>query len=800
MRESYLAYAMSVIVSRALPDVRDGLKPVQRRILYAMHEMGLRHSAKTVKSARVVGEVMGKYHPHGNLAIYDSLVRMAQSFSYRYPLITGQGNFGSLDGDPPAAERYTEAKLSVYAETLLQDIEKDTVLFRQNYDNTRIEPAVLPSRIPNLLINGSMGIAVGMATNIPPHNVSEVCDALLCLLKQPEANTEDLLQYIQGPDFPTGGIIFNQKDIASAYSTGKGSLVLRGRAEVVENSKKKGDYDIVISEIPYEVNKATLIEKIASLVEDKKFEGIKDIRDESDKDGLRIVIELKAAAQPQRLLNQLFHYTDLEKTFHINMLALVNGIQPQTLSLKEILSSFLEHRKEVVLRRTRFDLAKTKERIHILEGLVKALDHLDAVIKTIRAAASRELAKKNLITAFKFTDLQAEAILLMRLESLAKLEHQKIQDELVAKAKLAKALQEILDNPKKLLLVVGQEIEEVKNSYGDKRKTEIVSGERKEFKEEELVSEKQMIVALSQGDYIKRIDQEVFRVQKRGGKGISGFETKNDEDALRLVVTCSTHDTLFILTNSGKLFFTKVYDLPEVTRTSRGKPVNNFIGITAQEKVATLIAYPHQANQEELSYLVLATKTGVVKKLALKEVLNSLRSGIRVLNLRQDDELVAAQFMSKDDDCLLVSAQGQLIRFPGNQLKVQGRTAQGVKGMSLRSNDYVVGMGIIASTAKKSGKLLVVTRAGFGKQSQVSEYRLQKRGGKGIKATQVSDKTGSLTAAFVIINQEEMFLASRTGQTIRINIEAIPVQGRSTQGVRLMRLDGSDELTSASCA
>ncbi|KKU47944.1 MAG: gyrase subunit A protein [Parcubacteria group bacterium GW2011_GWF2_46_8] len=799
MRESYLAYAMSVIVSRALPDVRDGLKPVQRRILYAMNEMGLRHGAKTVKSARVVGEVMGKYHPHGNLAIYDALVRMAQKFSYRYPLVTGQGNFGSVDGDPPAAERYTEAKLSVYADALLEDIEKETVAFRQNYDNTRTEPAVLPTRIPNLLVNGSVGIAVGMATNIPPHNLTEVCGALEHLLSHPDATTEQLLEYIQGPDFPTGGIIFNRDDITTAYSTGKGSLVTRGRAEVVERAKKKGEYDIVITEIPYEVNKATLIEKIAALVEDKKFEGIRDIRDESDKDGLRVVIELKSSAQPQRLLNQLFHYTDLEKTYHMNLLALVDGIQPQTLSLKEILAAFLEHRKNVVSRRTAFDLAKTKERIHILEGLARALDHLDAIIKIIRGAVSREAAKKSLMATFKFSDQQTEAILLMRLESLAKLERQKILDELVIKQRMAKEFQEILDTPKKLLSVVGTEIKEIQTAYGDKRKTEIIRSEKKELREEELVSEKQVIVALSQSDYIKRIEQDVFRVQKRGGKGVAGFETKSDEDVLRMVAACSTHDTLFLLTNSGKLFFSRVYDLPEATRTSRGKPVNNFVGITAQESIATFIAYPHNTSLQQFSHLLLVTKMGVIKKLPLQDIMGSVRSGIRVLNLRKDDELIAAQFIGSDNECIIVSAHGQLIRFPGNQVKAQGRVAQGVKGMELREHDYVVGMGVARAEKGKTNNLLVVTRAGFGKQSLLSEYRIQKRGGIGIKATQVTEKTGNLTGAFVVTNQEEAFLASRAGQTIRMSLNTIPIQGRSTQGVHLMRLDQGDEVTGTSC-
>ena len=548
MRESYLAYAMSVIVARALPDVRDGLKPVQRRILYAMNEIGLRHNAKTVKSARVTGEVIGKFHPHGDMAVYDALVRMAQPFSLRYPLIVGQGNFGSVDGDPPAAMRYTEAKLSQASEELLLDIDKNTVGFRPNYDNTLKEPVVLPSKIPNLLINGSMGIAVGMATNIPPHNLSEVVSAMQYFLKNPKATTEELFKIIKGPDFPTGGIVYDKDQMLSAYSTGKGSVLIRGRAEILPHSRrgsvavKEGLYDIVITEIPYEVNKASMISKIAELVESKKIDGIKDIRDESDKDGLRVVIELKSQAQAQRILNQLYKYTDLQKSFHLNMVALVDGIQPKTLSLKEFLDEFLKHRKNVVFRRTEFDLEKAKERIHILEGLAIALDHIDEIIALIRKSQDKNNARENLMKKFKLSDRQSDAILAIRLESLARLEREKIFDELKDKRKLAKDLQEILENPKKIIAVIDAELSEVSTKYGDKRRTAIISEAVQEFKEEELIKEEQAIISLSREDYIRRINPESFRLQKRGGKGVAGFETKSDDrswsEAVRLMIFC----------------------------------------------------------------------------------------------------------------------------------------------------------------------------------------------------------------------------------------------------------------------
>ena len=801
MRESYLTYAMSVIIARALPDVRDGLKPVQRRILFAMHELGLRHSGKTMKSARVVGETMGKYHPHGDVALYDSLVRLAQPFSLRYPLVIGQGNFGSIDGDSPAAQRYTEAKMAAFAEELLADIEKDTVEFTPNYDNTKQEPKVLPSRLPNLLVNGSVGIAVGMATSIPPHNVGEIIDALRHLLKYQKATTADLLQFVKGPDFPTGGIIFNKDDIAAAYSTGKGSLLCRGRAEIIERTKRgsgTGDFDIVISEIPYEVNKATLVARIAELVEEKKVEGIKDIRDESDKqDMVRVVVELKPGAQAHKILNQLYKFTDLEKKYHMNMIALVDGIQPQTLSLKDILEEFLKHRRTVVVRRTQFDLARTKDRIHILEGLVKAIDHIDEIIKTIRASESRDAAKQNLIKKFKLSDRQADAILAIRLDQLARLEREKLHAELLDKQKYAKELQGILDNPLKVIEVIDTELGDMKKQYGDPRKTEIKNEQIVEVKEEELIPEGTVVVTLSSSDYIRRLNPEGFRVQKRGGRGVAGFESKSDSDAIKQVVSCSTHATLLFFTDTGKVFFMRPYDLPESTRVSRGKPINNFLNIASDERVMTFIPY-HQGDKQSI-HLVLVTEQGVIKKIEMKDLMERQRSGVRVLTTKKGDRVIASGFSSGKDDVMLVTKNGQIIRFPESQLRAQGRQAIGIKGMALKEGDQIVGMGMVSKDKEKTQRMMVLTEKGFGKMTPVREYRIQKRGGSGIKTAKVTDKTGHVVAAKILETEEELIVVSKQGQTIRMGLDAIKEQGRDTQGVSVMKLESGDSIISATC-
>lgn len=792
MRESYLDYAMSVIVSRALPDARDGLKPVHRRILYAMHELGLRPGAKFVKSARVVGEVLGKFHPHGDIAVYDALVRLAQPFSLRYPLVSGQGNFGSIDGDAPAAQRYTEVKLAPIAEELLTDIDKNTVDFRANYDGSRQEPTVLPARIPNLLVNGSMGIAVGMATNIPPHNLSEVIDALQHLLKDPKATGEDLTQFIKGPDFPTGGSIFGKKAIVEAYASGKGAVLMRGKAEVEE---RKGGFDIVISELPYEVNKAELISKIAELAERKRLEGIRDIRDESDKEGMRVVIELKHEANPRLVLNQLYRFTELEKTFHLNMLALVDGIQPQVLSLKSLLEAYLKHREILVTRRTKHDLEKAQERIHILEGLSRALGQIDAVIKTIKASENRDAAKAALIKKFALSALQAVAILEMKLESLAKLEREKILGELEEKKKLAKELAAILKDPKRVLGVISSELEDLKKRYAEGRRTEVHPAALGEISEEELVSEEEVIVAVSQSNYVKRMTPETFRLQRRGGKGVIGFEAKVGEDALKIVIAASSHDILLFFSNRGRVFQIRAYEIPVGSRISRGKPIQNFLSLLSEEEVTAVIGYNSKKPAQD--YLILATKNGILKKTSLEEFKNVRRGGMVAIRLKKDDSLKWVEFSSGKDEIILVSSRGQAIRFPEIQVRPMGRASAGVLGMRLRSADVLVGMGVITGDQRskiKDQRLLVVTKNGYGKQTPLASYKIQRRGGIGIKTSRVTEKTGPVIAAKLIADQTELIAVSQKGQAIRMELKTIPVLGRATQGVRLMKLASGDAL------
>ncbi|KKW34166.1 MAG: gyrase subunit A protein, partial [Candidatus Giovannonibacteria bacterium GW2011_GWA2_53_7] len=631
MRESYLDYAMSVIVSRALPDVRDGLKPVARRILYAMHEMGLGSAAKFRKSAAVVGEVMAKYHPHGDTAIYDSLVRMAQNFSLRYPLIKGQGNFGSIDGDAAAAMRYTEVKMSALSGELLSDIEKETVDFTPNYDGTREEPKVLPALIPQLLLNGSLGIAVGMATNIPPHNISEVLDATAHLLSRPKATTEDLMQFVKGPDFPTAGVIFSKQDLIQAYTTGRGSILTRGEAEIVE--KSKGHFQILISSIPYQVNKSELISKMADLVHEKKLEGVRDIRDESDKEGLQIAIDLKQDAVPEKVLNSLYKYTELERAYHFNMIALEDGIAPQVMSLKSILEHFISYRKKVVERRAKFELKKAEERAHILEGLKKALDHIDAVIKTIKASADREEAHKNLVKKFDLTDPQASAILEMRLSTLAGLERQKIEDELKEKQKLIRELKALLKDPEKISEVIKNELADVKKKYGDERRTKIISHAAKSFSMEDLIPERETVVVVTQGGYIKRVNPEEYRSQKRGGKGIIGLETK-EEDAVETFLSGNTHDDLLFFTSKGKVLQTKMYEIPEGKRVSKGKAVVNFLAIAPDEKITSVLARPKAKKGQTFSF-AMVTKDGIIKKVDAKHFDDVRRSRIIAIKLQK---------------------------------------------------------------------------------------------------------------------------------------------------------------------
>lgn len=803
MRESYIDYAMSVIVARALPDVRDGLKPVHRRILYTCNELGLRHTAKFVKSARIVGEVLGKYHPHGDLSVYDALVRMAQTFSLRYPLIRGQGNFGSIDGDSAAAMRYTEAKLSPIADALLTDIDKNTVSFIDTYDATRKEPTVLPAAVPNLLLNGSLGIAVGMATNIPPHNLTELIDALVYLFDHPDASTDDLMEFVKGPDFPTGGFIYNEKEIRQAYATGRGAILTRGRLEVVE--PKRGGEDgegrrgkqIIVTEIPYQVNKAELIEKIANLVKDKKIEGIKDIRDESDKDGLRIAIDLKSEAFPQKILNALYKFTDLEKNFNLNMLALVDGIQPQVLSLKSVLEEYGKHREVVVRRRSEFDLARAKERAHILEGLKKALDHIDAVIQTIKKSRDRDDAHKNLMQKFKFSDIQAHAILEMRLQTLAGLEKQKIEDELKEKLALIKDLEALLKDRRKLFALIKKELFEAKEKYGDERKTQLVKGAVREIAEEDIIPEEETIIALTRGGYIKRVKPDSYRAQKRGGKGMMGMETK-EEDVVEHFTNANTHSDLLFFSGTGKVFQVKAYEIPEGSRVAKGKAIHNFISIGTNEVINSVLAAPKlKKGEKHEGYLVMATKNGIIKKVEGGAFENVRRSGLTAIKLKANDALRWVKTTHGKDEIVMVTRLGQAIRFSERDIRPMGRNAAGVKAMRLKKGDEVIGFDIIPEgEAGKSAQLLVMTELGYGKRTPVKEYKRQKRGGSGIKTAKVTSKNGAIAGMYAIIGEAELIAISRKGQVIRTALNTIPILGRATQGVRVMKLDSGDTVAS----
>ncbi len=800
MEESYIDYAMSVIVSRALPDVRDGLKPVHRRILFAMHGMGLTASAKFRKSAAVTGEVLGKFHPHGDAPVYEAMVRMAQDFSLRYPLIKGQGNFGSIDGDPPAAQRYTESKLSKIGEEMLKDIEKDTVNFVDNYDSTRREPIVLPSPVPQLLLNGSLGIAVGMATNIPTHNLSETCDALIYLIDHPKADTEDLFQFIKGPDFPTGGIIYDQKEIIQAYSQGKGPIVTRGKAEVKEQEKADRS-QIIISEIPYQVSKSTLVEQFANLVQEKKIDGIKDIRDESDREGMRIVIDMARDAYPQKILNRLYKFTDLQRTFHLNMLALVDGIQPRVLNLAEILSYFIEHRKEVIARRTKFELEKAKERAHILEGLHKCLANIDAVIKTIKNSASREDAMKNLMKRFKLTQIQANAILETKLSALAKLERKKIEDELKElKAKIKKLL-EVLKSPQKIKEAVKKEIKEVKANFGDERKTKVHIQKLGEIAEEDLIPQEETIITLTQGGYIKRINPKTYKMQNRGGKGMIGMKTMQD-DVVDHFISANTHDSLLFFTDSGKVFRTPVYEIPEGQRVARGRGLLNFLEISPQEKVLSLFPLGKQDADMGIKYLVMVTQNGIIKKTALKEFDNVRKSGLIAITLKKGDMLEKVCKTTGNDEVMLVTRKGMSIRFKEKDVREMGRTAAGIKGIRLKKGDRVIGADIVRASKDPKAVpqyLFVITDNGFGKRTDVKEYRAQGRGGSGIKTFNVTSKTGELASSYILTNEEELIVISQKGQVIKTSISQISKLSRSTQGVRIIRLDQGDKVASKTC-
>lgn len=786
IQRSYLDYAMSVIVSRALPDVRDGLKPVARRILYSMWRQGLRSSAKFRKSAHVIGDVLGKYHPHGDSAVYDALARLTQDFSLRYELIDGQGNWGSMDGDAPAAMRYTETKLEQIADEMLIDIEKETVNMRDTYDGTRQEPTVLPGALPQFLINGTIGIAVGMATNVPPHNLVEICEAAGHLIDNPDASVDDLMQFVKGPDFPTGAAIYNQKEIRQAYTTGKGSIVTRAVTDIEEG--KGGAHRIIVSEIPYLVNKAALIAKIADGVKAKRIEGIKDLRDESDKDGVRIVIELKKDAFPKKVLNKLFASTDLQKTFHVNMLALVDGgRQPKVLSLKEALQEHIDHRQEVIRRRTQFDLDRAKERAHILEGLKKALDHIDEIIATIKKSKNKETAHQNLRKDFKLSDAQATAILEMRLQTLSGLEHKKVEDELKEKKQLIAELESILKSTKKVLNIVKGDYTRLVKAYGDERRTRVFKRAAGEFSQEDLVPDDPTIVTITRGGYIKRLATSTYSVQGRGGKGVRGMTTK-EEDMVDIFLTTTTHRELLFFTNKGRVFSIKAYDIPAATRTAKGQALPNFLELGPEEKVTAVQALPEE--NESGSYLIMATRRGVVKKTPRNDFLNIRRSGLKAITLKDSDALEWVAVSSGKDDVMLVTASGQAIRFAEKDIRPMGRTASGVRGVRLKKDDEVVGMHIAAAD-NEAFDVLVVTAKGFGKRTALKDYRAQGRGGGGIKTASVTTRTGPIVSASVLpqeaVKDTDLFVITAKGQVIRVSAGSVSKLGRATQGVRIMK-------------
>ncbi len=793
MESAYLDYAMSVITMRALPDVRDGLKPVHRRILYSMRLNGLTSSAKFKKSATVVGDVLGSFHPHGDAAVYEAMVKLAQDFSTRYPLVIGQGNFGSIDGDGAAAYRYTEAKMSKISEELLRDLEKNTVDWRPNFDGTKKEPVVLPAAVPNLLLMGSLGIAVGMATNIPPHNLREVSEAVSYLIDNPDATTDDLLQYIKGPDFPLGAIAFNQKAIAHAYATGKGGVVVRGETEIVED--KRGSFSIIITSIPFRVNKADLQEKIAQLVRDKKVEGIKEMRDESTTD-IRIVIDLKTGAQPQTVLNKLYKHTQLEDTFHYNMVALVDGV-PQTLSLKSILSEYIKHRFEVVRRRTEYDLGKAKDREHILLGLKKALDHIDKIIKLIRNSKDVPTAHAALMKDFKFSEIQAQAILDMRLQKLAGLERKKIEDELSAIQKLIKELEGILKSKSKMMNLIKTELKAVADKYGDDRRTKIIKGEVKQLNPEDLVSDEESVLVLTKGGYVKRTNPSEYKVQKRGGVGVIDLNTK-EEDVVTTMLTTSTHSDLLFFTNTGRVYRCKMYEIPEGKRATKGKSIMNFLAMESEEKITSVLAVRKEEWSGDWS-LIMFTKHGIAKKSDASAFRDVRRNGLIAITLKPNDKLIAAQFVGRDDEIMLITRKGQSIRFKEDDVRQMGRSATGVTAIKLTKDDSVVSAAVLNSD-NKNNEVLIVTEHGYGKTTPSTEYKVQKRSGSGIKTAKITDKTGDIVSGLVIGMEDkengELVIMSKKGQVIKLPMKQIPTLGRQTQGVRVMRLRSGDTIAS----
>ncbi len=793
MKESFIDYAMSVITDRALPDVRDGLKPVHRRILFAMGQMNLTAGAKTRKSAGVIGEVMGNYHPHGDTSIYEAMVKMSQDFATRYPLIIGQGNFGNIDGDSAAAMRYTEAKMSKISSEILKDIDKETVDFRPNYDNTKKEPVVLPSAVPNLLLNGTLGIAVGMATNIPPHNLGEVVDAALHLIDNGDATTEDLLQFVKGPDFPTGGTIYNQADINHAYATGRGGIVTRGQAEIVED--KKGAFQIIISSIPYRVNKTELIMKIADLVREKKIEGIKGLRDESTKD-IRIAIDLKGGAQPQSVLNYLYKHTQLEDTFHINIVGLVDGV-PKVLSLKSCLDEFIEHRKIVVKKRTEFDLKKAGAREHILLGLKKALDHIDEIIKLIKKSKDVDDARANLMKTFKFSEIQANAILEMRLQKLAGLERKKVEDELKAVQTLIEDLKDILAKPKRVLIIIKNELTEIKQKYGDERRTKVIKGGVKTLSDEDLIADETNVLVLTAGGYVKRTNPDEYRKQRRGGVGVVDLDTK-DEDFITHFLTASTHSDILFFTDKGKAYQIKMFELPEGKRATKGKAIVNYLAISGEEKITSVLAMPKELKNLKLS-LILVTKGGTAKRVDAENFKDVRRSGLLAISLDTGDELRSALFVHEGNEIIIATAKGQAIRFKDKDVRIMGRSAGGVRAIKLKKDDFLVGTDIV-NKEMKNPEFLVISANGYGKKTSLKEYKVQSRGGSGIKTMKVTPKTGEIIASKVVTDeQEEIATISKKSQVIRIGVKEIPSLGRQTQGVRIMKLREGDSIASVTC-
>ncbi|MEK6564085.1 MAG: DNA gyrase subunit A [Candidatus Omnitrophota bacterium] len=783
VKDSYLNYAMSVIVGRALPDVRDGLKPVHRRVLFAMQDLNLEHNKPYKKSARIVGEILGKYHPHGDVAVYDTLVRMAQDFSLRYPLVDGQGNFGSVDGDSAAAMRYTEARLEAIAEEMLADIDKDTVKFGPNFDTSLKEPLLLPAKLPNLLVNGSSGIAVGMATNIPPHNLNEVVEAIIYLLEHPEAEAKDLMRYVKGPDFPTGGVICGRGGIKDAYNTGRGKLTVRAKAAV--EHLKSGKDMIVITEIPYQVQKAGLIEAIADLVEDKKIEGISDIRDESDKDGMRIVVELKRDVEPQIVLNQLFKHTQLETTFGIIMLALVDN-RPKVLNLRQILGHYIEHRKVIIRRRTQFELDKALRRAHILEGLKIALKFIDRIIKVIKTSKSVEAAKENLIKEFELSEIQAQAILEMQLQRLTALEQDKIDAEYKELLKKIELCRSILASEKKIEAIIKEELEDLKKKYGDQRRTEIV-GEVEEFNLEDLIADEDVVVTISHGGYIKRLPVSSYRKQKRGGKGASGAEVK-EEDFIEHLFVASTKDYLLIFTDKGQAHWLKVYEIPQASRISKGKAIINLLQVSSEGKIAATI--PVQEFSPD-KYLVMVTRQGLIKKTCLDAYSNPRKGGIIGITLEKDDALIGVEMTDGKQELLIGTREGKAVRFPEAQARDMGRAAKGVRGIRLSKKDQVIAMII----AQAEATILTVTELGFAKRTLFKEYRLTRRGGKGIINIKVTDKNGFAIALKTVRDEDELMVITQTGMFLRCAIKDIRPTGRAAQGVRLIKLDDKDRVS-----